>query len=47
MRFSTTASKTHNSASDGSSNAGWNGGDSNYVLSTDTSVFPVTGINEG
>jgi len=43
----TTSSKTHNSASDGSSNSGWNGGDSNYVLSTDTSVFPVTGINEG
>jgi hypothetical protein len=40
----TTSSKTHNSASDGSSNSGWNGGDSNYVLSTDTSVFPVTGI---
>ena len=43
----TTSSKTHNSASDGSSNANWNGGDSNYALSTDTSVFPVTGINEG
>ena len=44
----TTASKTHNSATDSSHNSGslanWNGGDSNFALSTDTSVFPITGI---